>query len=401
MNPFIYIPCFIPRDRENEILSDLKIFDNASGDTLSYSIFRGLAAQCKSLMTTINIPPVGPFPKCNRRLRFHGYDYFDDSQQVSSISFSTILIYQHYSIYSHVYQALKRKVNKDNYTSIIVYSINVSTIKAIIRLKKQGFKINLILIIPDFWDDMLEKPSFRNYLKSLLFSDVQDLYSNCDAFVLLTKQMQEKINVKRPFCIVEGMYNTDERRSCPTLKNHKVKRLFYSGMLHEKFGVGQLVRVVHELSNDSIQLRICGYGDYIDKIKYYSQIDPRIQYLGLLKREDVLKEQYDADLLINPRTSDGDFTRYSFPSKTIEYLASGTPSIIHKLPGIPEEYYNYCFTFDSGSDEDVKKSILDALNYTPNTLLNIGVKAQRFIIEQKNAIVQTKKIIDLMNSLYN
>ena len=396
MNPFIYIPCFIPRDRKEEILSDLKIFDNASGDTLSYSVFRGLADQCESSLITINVPPVGPFLKCNRRIWFDGYDYVDTAQKVINISFSTILIYQHYSIYSHIYQTIKQHVNKDKFTCILVYSINVSIIKAIIKLKNQGFKIKLILIIPDFWDDMLEKSSFRNYLKSLMFTDVQDLYTNCDAFVYLTQQMQEKINVTRPFCVVEGMYNTDERRSCPTIKNHKVKRLFYSGMLHEKFGVGQLVRVVHELQNNSIELRICGYGDYLDKIKYYAQIDPRIQYLGLLKREDVLKEQFDADLLINPRTSDGDFTKYSFPSKTIEYLASGTPSIIHKLPGIPKEYYDYCFTFDSCSDYDVKKGIEGALNCSPDVLLNMGMKAQRFIIEQKNATAQTKKIIDFL-----
>ena len=41
---------------------------------------------------------------------------------------------------------------------------------------------------------------------------------------------------------------------------------------------------------------------------------------------------------MNPRSADAEYTKYSFPSKTIEYLATGVPVVMNRLPGIPEEY---------------------------------------------------------------
>ena len=38
---------------------------------------------------------------------------------------------------------------------------------------------------------------------------------------------------------------------------------------------------------------------------------------------------------VNPRQNNEEFTKYSFPSKTMEYLASGVPVVAYKLDGIP------------------------------------------------------------------
>ena len=40
-------------------------------------------------------------------------------------------------------------------------------------------------------------------------------------------------------------------------------------------------------------------------------------------------------MLINPRTNEGVYTQYSFPSKTMEYMRAGKPVLCCKLDGIP------------------------------------------------------------------
>ena len=50
--------------------------------------------------------------------------------------------------------------------------------------------------------------------------------------------------------------------------------------------------------------------------------------------------------------------QYSFPSKTMEYLASGTPSIAYKLEGIPSEYYPFIIFPESNDVESLHNSIL-------------------------------------------
>ena len=113
----------------------------------------------------------------------------------------------------------------------------------------------------------------------------------------------------------------------------------------------------------------------------------------------MLKEQFDADFLVNPRTSNGTFTKYSFPSKTIEYFVSGTPAIIHKLPGIPEDYYEHCITFPSSKDEDIIETFNKVLTLDPYELYHIGIDAKRFIEGEKNEKIQSAKIIELINKI--
>lgn len=63
--------------------------------------------------------------------------------------------------------------------------------------------------------------------------------------------------------------------------------------------------------------------------------DRRIQYLGSIPHDEILQLQRTASLLVNPRTPEGIYTKYSFPSKTMEYLASGTPTLYMNCQEFP------------------------------------------------------------------
>lgn len=399
MKRVIYISTFLPRYKKASILNSLKLFDNNAADTLSYAIYEGLSSFRDFEFLTLNVAPVGPFPKCSIKPFYKGESFIDNEREVIDISFSTVFMLQHYSIYKSCCKSLKTILNKETEYEVLLYSINPSILKALISLKKKGYKIKIILLIPDFWDDMLSSNSLKAKIKRLILPDIQRFYNYCDGFILLTEQMNEKINVNRPHCVVEGMYNSNEQRPDPVIKDNAVKVFFYSGMLHEKFGIVQLLRTFHEIKDPDIRLRVCGSGDAENKVREYTQLDNRITYLGLLKREQVLIEQFQADFLVNPRTPEGDFTKYSFPSKTIEYLASGTPTIIHRLPGIPDEYYNNCLTFPSYKDADIIDTLCKAISMSSEEIYALGYKAKKFIETFKTEKAQCKKIIDFMNSI--
>ena len=60
----------------------------------------------------------------------------------------------------------------------------------------------------------------------------------------------------------------------------------------------------------------------------------------MVPNSEVLKAQSESEILVNPRNDNNEFTKYSFPSKVIEYLGSDTPMIGYILPGMPKEYYD-------------------------------------------------------------
>ena len=88
---------------------------------------------------------------------------------------------------------------------------------------------------------------------------------------------------------------------------------------------------------------------------------------------------------------------YSFPSKTIEYMSSGTPVLTTKLGGIPKEYYDYLFFTKGDSINDIYESLDDLLKVDQSVLIEKGQKAKKFVDENKNYLLQTKKVIDFVN----
>ena len=62
-----------------------------------------------------------------------------------------------------------------------------------------------------------------------------------------------------------------------------------------------------------------------------------------MSREELLKMERRATVMINPTPARLNFTKYFFPSKTMEYLASGTPTVMYRLGCMPKEYDDYVY----------------------------------------------------------
>ena len=118
-----------------------------------------------------------------------------------------------------------------------------------------------------------------------------------------------------------------------------------------------------------------------------------------MPREEVLKLQQKATLLVNPRTPEGEFTKYSFPSKTMEYFASGKPTLLYRLPGIPDEYFEYCYTVDTLGVDALSETLSCILNLSNEKLEQKGRCARNFVLSQKNPIVQCTKIVQLISQI--
>lgn len=145
---------------------------------------------------------------------------------------------------------------------------------------------------------------------------------------------------------------------------------------------------------DSSELRLVIYGDgpYAEELKLASIEDSRIEYRGLASNEVVLEEEINATLLVNPRPTNQDFTKYSFPSKNLEYMLSGTPVLTTNLPGMPKEYKDYVFLFEEETVEGFAKSITEIMNMPRQALLKKGKLAQDFVIREKNKKRQAERI---------
>ena len=317
-----------------------------------------------------------------------------------NIMFCNISIYKNYSRYIHSKRALKKWVKESpNNRLILIYAMSVDLIYAATDLKEEFHDLKILQIVPDVPEHMSSNNSFlfttyKKIMKHLLDKRIGDI----DYFVLLSKYMTEKINVaSRPWIVIEGIYNKEDLEIEENTNNNKV--IFYAGSLARRYGIIMLLDAFSKIPNSNYRLMICGAGEAGDEIIERAKIDKRIIFPCQVDRKQVLQYEKQASLLVNPRPNDEEFTKYSFPSKTMEYLGSGVPALICKLQGIPDEYYKYCYSLDKMDVYSLKSKIEEILSKDNSELKLMGLNAEKFIMECKNANIQCAKIKDMVNNI--
>ncbi len=218
-------------------------------------------------------------------------------------------------------------------------------------------------------------------------------------YVFLTEQMNESINVnRRPYIVMEGL--VDATIQVPDLLEKAEKKVvIYAGGLYERYGLKLLVDAFIQANIDNTELWLYGDGPFVKQLLEYSNRDPRIIYKGIHPNQEVVKAELQATLLVNPRPTNEEFTKYSFPSKNMEYMVSGTPVLTTPLPGMPSDYYPYVYLFDKGENVlGYVKSLEEVLSKTKEELIQKGKTAREFVLDNKNNIKQAKRIIDLINN---
>lgn len=98
---------------------------------------------------------------------------------------------------------------------------------------------------------------------------------------------------------------------------------------------------------------------------------------------------------MNPRRNNEEFTKYSFPSKDIEYLSSGAPVAAYKLDGIPDEYDEYMIYVDGDGTEALRHQLQRVCAMSDEERRQAGMKGRRFVTERKNPAAQAGRILEL------
>ena len=103
-----------------------------------------------------------------------------------------------------------------------------------------------------------------------------------------------------------------------------------------------------------------------------------------------------ATVLVNPRKNVGEYTKYSFPSKIMEYLSSGVPAVAYKLDGIPSEYDGYINYVLGDGAEEFAKVLTNVCECKDGTYSSRAINARDYVLSNKCAAVQAEKILKML-----
>ena len=104
--------------------------------------------------------------------------------------------------------------------------------------------------------------------------------------------------------------------------------------MNTKFGIKNLVDAFSLIESNNYRLVLCGTGDAEDYIKEKIATDERIIFVGQVTVEIAREWMQKADILVNPRQNDEEYTKYSFPSKTLEYMLAAKPISNPVIPSL-------------------------------------------------------------------
>ncbi len=392
-----------PYQLKSEIEHNSKGAVQYAADALQKSFISGITAFFDDVKI-VNLPFISSFPRYYKDIKAPCglIEASTDGIEGKSISFINVPFLKFISKEKHAFEGIREWGDAvKGQKVIIIYSAHSPLIKAAVKYKEKVDKrTKIILIVPDLPEFMAQRRStFIELLKKIDGKSLWKLYRNVDGFILLTEFMRERLPISdKPYRVIEGIFNPNDQQKA---EYQTKKTIFYGGTLARRYGIMNLVNAFIKADNQDYVLEICGMGDTREEICKLAEKYPNIHYLGLLTREEALKKQREASLLVNPRTPEGEFTRYSFPSKTMEYLASGVPTLLYKLPGIPEEYYEYCYSISELGVDALAMKIKELLLKPEKELKELGRKAQKFIFSKKNPRDQCLKLFELINELNN
>lgn len=320
---------------------------------------------------------------------------YNDAIMVGALAIPVVNLFFRYK---KIKKQLKSVLSKTEENIVIIYSSHSPFLQSVYDLSCD-FKIKTCLIVPDLPEFMSssKNPIFR-FLKSLDAKLIENSNKAVDCYAFLSPLMRERYPYNgKPWVQVEGVY--DNTVQYPDAPKSKKKSILYTGKIDARYGIVDLMDAFALIDDPCYELWIRGDGSDLDKVKKRAETDPRIKIFPKMSKEDLVKLQKSATLLVNPLKPKELFTKYFFPSKTLEYMGSGTPTLMYKLPCLADEYDEYLYYFTDDSVKYMCNRIVDICEKSTKELYELGQKAREFVNKEKNGIKQAKKILDLLSSI--
>lgn len=357
----------------------------------------GALAAAGAQVTALSVAPATDFP-LNRRILFRQSTFDGDGFDGLMAGFVNVIGLKHLTRRLALLTAARRHFGVEGTGQstpdvVIVHGVN-SSVLAAARTMSGWWGVPCVAVLTDPPHGMTsrdQKPASR--LRRVNFRHVLEELDRYDAAIALTEDLAEVFMVDRPVLVMEGIAGTS--LGGPPLGASAVDVL-YAGGVDEEYGVLDLVTALESSRGDWV-LGIAGRGSAAQEIEERAKRQPRLRYLGMLGSDDLAVQYAGARVLVNPRPP-LPFTRFSFPSKILEYMVNGNVVASTRLPGIPEEYWDYLVELPQGADA-MAAVLDDVMSWDVARVSETAAANRAFVDGHKSRLEQGRRLVAFLSSL--
>jgi len=377
----IYISTLTSKSKMNKIIENAKSKPLQSIQKFHRLMCEGFVKNNVSVKTISSIPMSR---KISEKILWLDKCEEENGVKYTYIPFINIKVLRQICTFLGTIVKVTKEVLNNKKEKIFICDILNTTISTTTLILSKIFKFQCWAIVTDLPRDMQKNKKIN-----------EKMQTKYDGYILITEEMNKIVNPKnKPHIVIEGLVDIRESAENNEVQKSSPRVIMYAGGLYEKYGVKTLIEAFGNIQNNNVKLDLYGDGDLVPYIQ--SIENKKIDFHGVVTNDKIVEAEKKATLLVNPRFTSEEYTKYSFPSKNMEYMVSGTPVLTTKLPGMPEEYYNYVYLIEDETQRGMQKCLETLLGLNEDELDKKGKKAREFVLSQKNNVNQTNKIISFL-----
>lgn len=390
-----------PNGYEGEIAKNSLYGMQNAANKLQWGIVKGLDAQPEVSVRICNSLYVGSYPKRYKKVMIptFQFEHCGGAKDIN-VGFLNLPVIKQLSRYVSAKRILKQWAKEDVDTEkvLLVYALTTPFVQLAHYVQTRFPKIKVCIVVPDLPEYMnpsgMLRGGFYAKAKQIEIAWLKHCTRCIRCYVLLTDGMRKWFKHDIQYTVIEGI--APDNQDIPE-NMVREKTIIYAGGIRREYGVLDLIDAFKQVTMPDWRLVIYGDGSDLELAKESARCDNRIVFMGMQLNTVVVEHQKRASLLVNPRKNE-EFTKYSFPSKILEYMSSGTAMLAYRLDGVPREYDDYYYVIDEGRD-GLTQSLRRVMEITEEERQQMGNAAKEFVRKNKNPKSQCAKVIELITKL--
>lgn len=368
------LPLFI--QNEIEILDEYPHF---ATNKFSFSVIKSLKSAFNTV-SVISTAEIRNYPSV-KKMFFENSFFNDDAFEGHFIGFINIILIKHFTRLINLIPIGNKIINNYKVNYILVHGTHTPFMFYAILIK-HIYKVKISLVLTDehgvdvTGDGILGK-LFRRVDNWFM----KKMVKKFDAYICLSQAFVSKFELKNTL-ILPGIVNKIVTDNLKFDENtSKFFKIVFAGGLNPNNGVDTLLKAIAITKLDNVRFHIIGKGELMQDVIMASKVDNRIIYGGVKHSTELFETLFSADLLINPRPIRLDSSKFSFPSKLLEYMSTGVPVLTTRLECLPPEFLDCLYFTNDDSAKAISNEIINLSKISASERKIIGEKAKMISFE--------------------
>lgn len=320
--------------------------------------------------------------------------------KISSINFINVLGVKHITKFLGLYGHLFKDHLFGGDKAYFVYNLNnaILTVLWFLNLIRRREVVVIIADMP--MAAMPDEGVVKRVLRAVDRKLVRRMIKSFAGLIVLSEYTAKDFFSSMKYAVIEGSLNdkVDQNYRGRDIRysSGNTTSITYIGRLSSSQNVDDLVIEFISCKRNDLRLVLCGKGELEPWIRERAGEDERIILKGFVPNDELVRIIDETSYFISPKKEDGYFSRYSFPSKLIEYMAYGKPVVSYKLSCIPAEYYPHMIFL--GEQNNAYLHFFQSCSSGDKEHRGIGCSGKKFVLTRKTGFTQFGKIDDLMGN---